>query len=113
MIGGYTIPYAPYIMLLIKKTLKNHDFSQEIVESHYYKKIYDKKVKPPPYPASGSFMRDARTSGARPSGARTSGAHRQAATPSIAPKIKKLNWFQKHILCMNVDIRKSQYDAYR
>ena len=43
MIGGYTIPYAPYIMLLIKKTLKNHDFSQEVVESHYYKKIYDKK----------------------------------------------------------------------
>ena len=57
-------------------------------------------------------MRDARTSGARPSGARTNDAHRQAATPSIASKIKKLNWFQKHILCMHVDIRKGQYDAY-
>ena len=35
------------------------------------------------------------------------------AAPSIAPEIKKLNWFQRKILCMGVDIRKEQYTAYR
>ena len=91
-------------MLLIKETLKNYDYSQETVVSHYFKKIYDKKVKTAlprataPTPSSGSFMRDARSSG----------AHRQAAVPSFAPQVKKQNWFQKHILCMNIDIRKGQ-----
>ena len=80
MIGGFTIPYAPYIMLLIKKTLKNQDFSRMAMESHNFKKIYDKKVKAMP---RASFMRDARSSA----------AHQQAVVPSFTPHIKKLNWF--------------------
>ena len=45
------------------------------------------------------------------------GDARRAATPSYAPStsghVKKLNWFQRNILCMNIDIRKEQYSAYK
>ena len=27
--------------------------------------------------------------------------------------MKKLNWFQRNVLCMNIDIRKEQYTAYK
>ena len=54
-------------------------------------------------------MADARHSGAR----RSSGAHGEAVpTRSVAKEIKELNWFQKNVLCMNVEIRKGQYDAH-
>lgn len=103
MIGGITIPYAPYIMLLIKKTLPDQDLSDDDCEDHKFKTIYEKKfVVTPSAPPSGSFMGDARKSHTR-----------QATTPSFAPQVKKLNWFQRNVLCMNVDIRREQYDAYR
>ena len=40
---------------------------------------------------------------------------RQAAPPttSTASHVRKLSWFQRHILCMNIDIRKEQFEAYR
>ena len=54
-------------------------------------------------------MADARRSGARGS----SGARGRAAPPpSVAKEIKELNWFQRNILCMNVEIRRGQYDAH-
>ena len=54
-------------------------------------------------------MADARRSGAR----RSSGAHGEAVPPrSVAKEIKELNWFQKNVLCMNVEIRRGQYDAH-
>ena len=44
-------------------------------------------------------------------------ARRAAAAPTHVPAthahVKKLNWFQRNILCMNVDIRKEQYNAYK
>lgn len=103
-----TIPYAPYIMKLIKFKFPDYNFSNDEMEPHDFKKLYEKKtvVKPPSVPSSssaqgGSFMGDAR----------------RAAAPTYVPathaKVKKLNWFQRNILCMNVDIRKEQYTAYK
>ena len=42
---------------------------------------------------------------------RAAAAHTRV--PSIHAKVKQLNWFQRNILCMNVDIRKEQYTAYK
>ena len=43
------------------------------------------------------------------------GSARQAVPPasSSASHVRKLSWFQRHILCMNIDIRKEQFEAYR
>ncbi|MEO7173450.1 hypothetical protein, partial [Flavobacterium sp.] len=105
MVCGYTIPYAPYIMLLIKDTLKE-DLADLELEEHSFKKIYVKKsvARAPATSASqGEFMTDAR------------GSARQAVPPasSSASHVRKLSWFQRHILCMNIDIRKEQFEAYR
>ena len=108
MIGRTTIPYAPYIMLLIKKDLPDEDLSDDDCEDHKVKKPYVKKfVVAPPAPsattdpAPSSFMADAR------------GIRKQhTPTASIAPQIKKLNWFQRNVLCMKVDIHHEQYNAY-
>ena len=105
MVGRQSIPYAPYIMLLIKSTLPNEDFEVDC-EEHKLKMLYvKKKVVSPAPPTTDSFMRDARASGS---------THRMnTGAPSIAPEIKKLNWFQRNIMCMKIDIHKEQYNAYR
>ena len=105
LVSGYTIPYAPYIMMLIKDTLKNHNFNRYDLEPHTYKKVYQKRKEVIPSsaaatPARGSFMGDARRGATRPS-----------PVPSFDTP-KKLNWFQRNILCMNADIRRGQYDTY-
>ena len=41
---------------------------------------------------------------------------RQDAPPSDSstlPHVRKLSWFQRHILCMNIDIRREQFQAYQ
>ena len=66
MVSHLTIPYAPFIMLLIQNTLTDHDFSKYHMQTHTYKKVYKKKkfvVTKPSHtaaPARGSFMGDAR-----------------------------------------------------
>ena len=46
--------------------------------------------------------------------ARYSGSHRPTpdAAPVFKPKSRPLNWFQRHVMCMNVDICHAQYEAY-
>ena len=36
-----------------------------------------------------------------------------SSAPSFVSETKKLNWFQRTLLCMNVDIRQEQYQSYR
>jgi hypothetical protein len=97
MVSGTSIPYAPYIMMLIKHTLSNQHFSDEDCTEHLMKRPYVKKRTPTPAVSSDSFMADARGSGAHA---------KKPRVPSIAKEVKQLNWFQRNILCMNVDIRK-------
>ena len=109
MMSRGTVPYAPYIMLLIKNTLKESDLSEECYVEHKCKKPY--KINPkkhvPPFPTNSStsgFMRDARSSGGR---------SRKAPTPSIGKEVKKLTWWEKYVLCMKVEIHKENYQGYR
>ena len=67
MVGGHTIPYAPFIMQLIKHTWKSGDLSGLPMVDHHFKKLYMQREKPLPAPAPDSgFMRDARASGTAP-----------------------------------------------
>ena len=73
--------------------------------AHELKKPYVPKNKPFAPIARDSFMADARAS----SHGRTSA---QNLKPTLAKEVKQLNWFQKYLLCMNVDIRKEQHRAH-
>ena len=105
MVSRTSIPYAPYVMMLIKDTLRDDPNLSDDCEEHKVKKPYVKRTKPAPYGAddTDSFMRDARASGST----------RRAAAPPMMSEIKKLTWFQRNILCMKVEIHKEQYQAYR
>ncbi|KAK1643665.1 hypothetical protein QYE76_061470 [Lolium multiflorum] len=82
MVSRTTMPYAPYIQLLINNTVNlTVDISRFPTESHTVKKAYKKKSVPSAAPASGSFMGDARSSGYAPD--------RPVATPVIHRNVKK------------------------
>ena len=95
MVSGTSIPYAPYIMMLIKHTMNEWDFPLSRCTPHEMKYPYVKKKVPKPIPSyseveqsQGTFMADARRSGAR----RSSGAHGEAVPPrSVAKEMKELN----------------------
>ena len=102
MLNRLSIPYAPFIMMLIKHMLPREDFGTDLDGLHKSKKIYNKAQKTShPSTAPESFMRDAWASGCR------------SAVSPMAREVKQLTWFQRHILCMGVDTHKGQYEAYR
>jgi hypothetical protein len=106
MVSRTTMPYAPYIQLLINNIAAlTEDLGRFPTESHTVKKAYKKKPVPRAAPASGSFMGDARSSGFAPG--------RPVATPVIQKHVKKLSWFQRNVLCMNIEIHKENYEASR
>jgi hypothetical protein len=100
-----TLPYAPYIMLLIKHALGDYDLSDDYVE-HLVKKMYVKKKKTPApstaYPST--FMADARSS--------ASTREQRAAATAMSREVKKLSWFERNVLCMKVEIHRENYQAY-
>ena len=100
-----TIPYAPFIMMLIKATMQQ-DFNFLCTEKHKVKKPYVKKTKTglSSY-SSDSFMGDARAAGAP----RVS----QSAPSAMAREVKKLSWWQKLVLCTKVDDHKAAYQHYQ
>jgi hypothetical protein len=99
LVSRLSIPYAPYIMMLLKDKVGTEFFDSSECVAHKIKAPYVKKRAAPSLPTRDTFMADARAS-AMPRG------------PAIGKEIKKLNWFQRNVLCMNVDIRKSQYKAH-
>ena len=105
MVSRTTMPYAPYIQRLINNIAVAEDLSQFPTESHTFKKAYKKKPVARAAPVSGSFMGDARSSGYAPG--------RPVATPVIQKQVKKLSWFQRNVLCMNIEIHKENYEASR
>ncbi|KAK1646708.1 hypothetical protein QYE76_064513 [Lolium multiflorum] len=106
VVSRTTMPYAPYIQLLINNSVTmDEDLSRFPLETHSVKKAYKKKPVPHAAPAPDSFMGDARTSGFAPA--------RHADLPAMKKQVKKLSWFQRHILCMNIEIHKENYAASR
>jgi hypothetical protein len=89
-------------MRLIKDTCKDHDFSEKCV-SHKVKRLYMKLSKPAPARVGpigpDSFMRDARSSA--PSD--------KFVSKDVPRRVKRLSWFQKHVLCMKVEIHRENY----
>lgn len=104
MIKKKSMPYAPYIMALIKDVLSGQDFSAVCDAKHNPKKLYNKKPKKTAaQPAApDAFMSDARR------GPRT----RNPPTPSITTEVKKLTWYQKMGLCMGINSHKAQHKEY-
>jgi hypothetical protein len=99
-----TVPYAPYIMLLIKHALGEYDLSDDCVD-YQVKKMYVKKKTPAPstaYPST--FMADARSS--------ASTREQRAAATAMSREVRKLNWFERNVLCMKVEIHHENYQAY-
>ncbi|KAK1642763.1 hypothetical protein QYE76_060568 [Lolium multiflorum] len=106
MFSRTTMPYAPYIQLLINNTTALTEVMGRFpIESHTVKKAYKKKPVPSAAPASGSFMGDARSSGYAPGC--------PVATLVIQRNVKKLTWFQSNVLCINIEIHKEHYEASR
>jgi hypothetical protein len=88
-------------MRLIQDKFKDHDFSERCV-AHKVKRLYVKKTKSAPAPvAPDSFMGTARSS-----------APGKFVSKDVPKRVKKLSWFQKHVLCMKVEIHRENYDAY-
>ncbi|KAK1693196.1 hypothetical protein QYE76_009893 [Lolium multiflorum] len=86
MVSRTTMPYAPYIQLLINNYVAmDEDLSRFPKEKHSVKKAYKKKPVPHGSPAHDSFMGDARTSGFAPA--------RHADLPAMKKQVRKLSWF--------------------
>ncbi|KAK1649256.1 hypothetical protein QYE76_067061 [Lolium multiflorum] len=106
MVSRTTMPYEPYIQLLINNSMAmDEDLSRFPKDKHTVKKAYKKKLVPHATPAPDSFMGDARSSGFAPA--------RHVDLPMMKKHVKKLSWFQRHILCMNIEIHKENYEASR
>ncbi|KAK1670268.1 hypothetical protein QYE76_058427, partial [Lolium multiflorum] len=107
MVSRTTIPYAPYIQLLINNTagVSGEDLSGYPLMKHSVKKAYKLKPVSSAVPPPDSFMGDARSSGFAPA--------RHPDLPAMKKQVNRLSWFQRHILCMNVEIHKENYAASR
>ncbi|KAK1652560.1 hypothetical protein QYE76_070365 [Lolium multiflorum] len=107
MVSRTTIPYAPYIQLLINNSvaLGGEDLSGYPLMKHGVKKAYKLKPVSSAVPAPDSFMGDARSSGFAPA--------RHPDVPAMRKQVSRLSWFQRHILCMNIEIHKENYAASR
>ncbi|KAK1682994.1 hypothetical protein QYE76_043842 [Lolium multiflorum] len=107
MVSRTTIPYAPYIQLLINNSVAGDgvDLSGYSLVKHSVKKAYKLKPVSSAAPAPDSFMGDARSSGFAPA--------RRPDLPAMKKHVSRLSWFQRHILCMNIEIHKENYAASR
>jgi hypothetical protein len=100
-----TVPYAPYIMLLIKNALGDYDIHDDCVE-HQVKKMYVKRKQSsaPSAAYPSTFMADARSS--------ASTRDKRAAASTMSREVRKLSWFEWNVLCMKVEIHRENYQAY-
>ncbi|KAK1683930.1 hypothetical protein QYE76_044778 [Lolium multiflorum] len=107
MVSRTTIPYAPYIQLLINNTagVSGEDLSGYPLMKHSIKKAYKLKPVSSAVPPPDSFMGDARSSGFAPA--------RHPDLPAMKKQVNRLSWFQRYILCMNIEIHKENFAASR
>ncbi|KAK1681749.1 hypothetical protein QYE76_042597 [Lolium multiflorum] len=107
MVSRTTIPYAPYIQLLINNIAggRGEDLSGYPLMKHSIKKAYKLKPVSSAVPPPDSFMGDARSSGFAPA--------RHPDLPAMKKQVNRLSWFQRYILCMNIEIHKENFAASR
>jgi hypothetical protein len=73
---------------------------------HKVKRLYVKKTKPADAPVAAPVALDSFMGAAR------SRARGKFVSKDVPQRVKKLSWFQKHVLCMKVEIHRENYDAY-
>lgn len=100
MVARTYIPYAPYIMKLIKENLIEQTFDDSDCVEHKVKVPYVKTVKTTQPIASDSFMADARASGDAPAG---SYPRRKSHAASTIREVKKLT-SRKHAFCSELTL---------
>ncbi|KAK1619297.1 hypothetical protein QYE76_024814 [Lolium multiflorum] len=101
IVSRTSMPYAPYIQLLINNTAVAEDMTQFPFEEHKLKKAYVKRKYAAP--VAGSFMGDAHCSAHAPG----------RPLPVAQREVKKLKWFQRNVLCMNIEIHKENFETSR
>jgi hypothetical protein len=112
-------PYAPYIMrLILDKGIEGEleikeDFQFDDIEVHKPNKLYKKTVH---LMTSTSSDFTPSASGDVLGGNRYASGHRRknADSPSggMGQEIKTLKWWQRALICMNNDVRHTQFDDY-
>ena len=114
-------PYAPYVMMLINEKLGGDPVPCD--DEHLVKKLYKTKGMSSSRASMDMDMDD--TSGPRRSTRRSTSQARRSTSEAECPRmpridsrsstakeVKKLNWFQRVMMCMNIDIHKEQYATY-
>jgi hypothetical protein len=110
MISKRTPPYAPYIMLLILEKVKDMDFSKGNSE-HQIKRMNVIKTQEEKKEAKAKGKKHVPEVDDVEMDDPSSPVHKPSTACSSRSK-KKLSWWQRTLLCMNVSIHKENYAAY-
>jgi hypothetical protein len=123
MMEQKTPPYAPYVMKLILAQDNISGFPNLV--AHKPKNLQKKVIEVPEEGDEGDYddeegadamEEDARAAPQwrpRMKMASNAGSLREVPKEVLKKEVKKLSFFKKAMLCMNIDIRKSQYETYK
>jgi hypothetical protein len=110
--------YAPFIMKLILAQHLNHPLLKANLKEH---KIVKLQRKAPtghsnepfaPLRGEGGYEIEEGLSTRRGPRMKHASNDGSSSKNKFVQEYKRLNWFQRNVLCMNVDIRHKQYDSY-
>jgi hypothetical protein len=110
--------YAPFIMKLILAQHLNYPLLKANLQAHKIVKLQRKAPtghsKEPFAPLRGEEEDEFGEGVSTRRGPRMKQASNDGSSSNneFMQEYKKLNWFQRNVLCMNVDIRHKQYDSY-
>jgi hypothetical protein len=96
-------PYAPYVMKLIVHSVKDQGDLLEFADIHTYGTLRIKQEQVSPLERAGFAAQQ----GEDPVWTST------LSRDMLNKQVKKVSWFQKISLCMNVQIHKENYAQYR
>jgi hypothetical protein len=110
--------YAPFVMKLIRAQNLNHPLLKANLIDHKVVKLQCKAPtghsKKPFAPLRGEEDDEFEEGVSTRRGPRMKHASNEGSSSNneFGQEFKKLNWFQRNVLCMNVDIRHKQYESY-
>jgi hypothetical protein len=120
IVNKKTPMYAPYIMKLIIAQQTNHPLLKANLTQHKVVKLQRKgptghsTVPFAPMIGEEGDIEEVEAGVFKRRGPRMKHANNafSSSKEEVAQEYKRLNWFQRNVLCMNVDIRHKQYDSY-
>ena len=96
-------PYAPYIMKLLVHVVKDQGDLLEFAEIHPYGTLRIKN----------EHVKSAEKAGFAEQEGEDPIYHSTLSRTMVNKKVKKLKWYEKMLLCMNVEIHKENYCLYK